>query len=179
MSISIAKAALVSAGALIGATALAGAASAQSYTYDAYGRPIYSQPYDPAYAPPPAYSPPSYSTPAYSDAYAGGVTVYGRAPRDLDELSQTVSFRDLDLTTRAGVDQLRWRIRNAAEALCGSLGEGREYEQNTAVLPSCQAAARDRAEFQVRRAVDYARYWGIHPALPAETQTAAPYYGSP
>ena len=96
----------------------------------------------------------------YEAGYADGITVYSRpyAPRDGDELSARVTYSDLDLTTRAGVDELRWRIRNTAQALCDDLGEGDEVGRNTAVLPSCQAAARDRADSHVRRAVDDAYY---------------------
>jgi UrcA family protein len=93
-------------------------------------------------------------------AYSDGITVYGRAPSATEpySLSQTVSYADLDLSTRAGLDTLRWRIGEAAKSLCTGLGERPESEQNTAVLPSCQASARETTTGQVRRAVDRARY---------------------
>lgn len=110
-----------------------------------------------------AQSYPHYRYPDYRSqgpSYSDGITVYGRAPSATEpySLSQTVSYADLDLSTRAGLNTLRWRIGEAANALCGQLGQPSEREQNTTVLPSCQASARDAASGQVQRAVDRARY---------------------
>lgn len=95
--------------------------------------------------------------------YADGITVYGhrgvhRLPNGEPELSRRVSYADLDLTTPEGQAELNWRIDDTAQSLCARLGEPPERDQNTAVLPSCQAAARQSAYGQVRRAIDYARY---------------------
>jgi UrcA family protein len=89
-----------------------------------------------------------------------GITVYGRvSPYEQHPmLSQRVSYRDLDLSTRAGVQTLKWRVRQTANALCARLGERPGIEQNTTVLPSCQAAARDSASIQIGKAVQAARY---------------------
>ena len=48
----------------------------------------------------------------------GGVTVRGVPPNDVRVQSKAVSFRDLDLTTRAGARTLFHRIRNAASEVC-------------------------------------------------------------
>lgn len=92
--------------------------------------------------------------------YSGEITVYGRAPMPGEpySLSQTVSYRDLDLSTRYGVETLKRRVSEAARAMCADLGERPEREQNTTVLPSCQGAARESAAGQVMRAVQGARY---------------------
>jgi UrcA family protein len=97
--------------------------------------------------------------PAHS-ATSDGVTVYGRQllPGEPYSLSERVNIRDLDLATRAGVNEARFRIASTANALCSALGERPEREQNTTVLPSCQGAARQGATGQVMRAVDAARY---------------------
>jgi UrcA family protein len=98
----------------------------------------------------------SHAAPTYSD----GIVVYGRAPSPGEPyaLSQTVSYRDLDLSTRYGVETLKWRIAETARALCADIGERPEREQNTTVLPSCQGSARESAAGQVMRAVRDARY---------------------
>jgi len=97
--------------------------------------------------------------PAPGAATAAGVVVYGQRfrPGEPAELSMPVSFRDLDLRTDAGVRALQQRVATAANDLCKRLGEPEERAQNTAVLPSCQAAARGSAAWGVRRAVNQAR----------------------
>jgi hypothetical protein len=70
----------------------------------------------------------------------GGITVYGRPYLNEEHpmLSQSVSYADLDLSTAAGVEELRYRIRQTANDLCARLGEPPAIEQNTTVLPSCR-----------------------------------------
>jgi UrcA family protein len=87
-----------------------------------------------------------------------GVTVYGHASPygDNDTLSQTVSYADLDLTSKDGVDELRWRVARAAEDVCDQLNEDPAHD--APLLPSCRAAARDSASRQIDRAIDDARY---------------------
>ena len=129
--------------------------SGQTYSYST--ETTTSSPYSD-----PAYSYPAYSAPAAP--YTDGITVYGRRTwrggnDEHPELSRPVSYRDLDLRTEAGVAELKARIARTARRLCSELGEPPAREQNTTVLPSCQAAARDSAYQQVQAAVDSARYW--------------------
>jgi UrcA family protein len=66
---------------------------------------------------------------------------YGPAPADAQSLSQTVSYADLDLSTAAGRDILRHRLRLTARYLCDKLGES---DTAASVGPSCRdAAAKD------------------------------------
>ena len=66
---------------------------------------------------------------------------FGTAPDSVRSLSQPVSYADLDLSTPAGRNELRRRVRLTARFLCDKLGE------NTSVsgpVPSCRdAASRD------------------------------------
>lgn len=54
----------------------------------------------------------------------GAVTVHSRAgiPGQVAQLSQRVSYRDLDLGTRKGADELADRIQQAATSVCDRLG---------------------------------------------------------
>lgn len=63
---------------------------------------------------------------------------YGRVPSSVQSLSQPVSYADLDLSTKAGRDELRHRVNLTARYLCGKLGE---QEDNDPVVPSCRQAA--------------------------------------
>ena len=48
---------------------------------------------------------------------------YGKVPDSVKSLSQAVSYADLDLSTEAGRDLLRQRVRLTARFLCNKLGE--------------------------------------------------------
>lgn len=63
---------------------------------------------------------------------------YGRVPDHAQSLSQTVSYADLDLSTAAGRDILRHRLRLTARFLCDKLGES---DTSSSVVPSCRDAA--------------------------------------
>lgn len=68
------------------------------------------------------------------------ITVTGRYG-NAESLSQGVSYADLDLSTKAGKDELRHRVALTARYLCGKLGES---DNASPVVPSCRdAAARD------------------------------------
>ncbi|WP_230463330.1 UrcA family protein [Sphingobium sp. Cam5-1] len=57
---------------------------------------------------------------------------------DAQSLSQNVSYADLDLSTKAGKDELRHRVALTARYLCDKLGES---GSSSAVAPSCRDAA--------------------------------------
>jgi UrcA family protein len=63
---------------------------------------------------------------------------YGRVPADATSLSQHVSYADLDLSTAAGRDILRHRLKLTARYLCDKLGES---DTSSAVTPTCRDAA--------------------------------------
>jgi len=63
---------------------------------------------------------------------------YGPVPDNVQSLSQTVSYADLDLSTRAGRDELRHRVSLTARYLCSRLGES---DSATPPVPSCRDAA--------------------------------------
>jgi UrcA family protein len=63
---------------------------------------------------------------------------YGRVPDSVQSLSQAVSYADLDLSTKAGKDELRHRVALTARYLCGRLGES---DSASPVAPSCRDAA--------------------------------------
>ncbi len=66
---------------------------------------------------------------------------YGRVPDSVRSLSQSVSYADLDLSTKAGRDEMRHRVNLTARFLCDKLGSS---EAADALAPSCrQAAVRD------------------------------------
>ena len=130
---------------------------------------------------------------AAQPGYADGITVYGhpgrhRLPNDDPELSRRVHYSDLDLTTQAGQDVLNWRIARTAQELCSRLGEDNEQSQNSAVLPTCQAAARDSAYAQAHRVIEAAQYQPryapaptysysyAYPTAPAYSYPSAPVY---
>jgi len=66
---------------------------------------------------------------------------YGPVPDSVKSLSQAISYRDLDLSTQSGRDEMRHRIKLTARYLCDKLGEG----GSTAPAPSCQQEATDDA----------------------------------
>ena len=63
---------------------------------------------------------------------------FGTVPDNVRSLSQAVSYADLDLSTRAGKDEMRHRVSLTARFLCNKLGES---DAGDAVLPSCRDAA--------------------------------------
>ena len=62
---------------------------------------------------------------------------YGRVPDSAQSASQPVSYSDLDLSTPAGRDELRMRVRLTARYLCDKLGES----DTASPGPSCRDAA--------------------------------------
>lgn len=81
------------------------------------------------------------STPALAQAAPEEIIVEGRfgtVPDSVKTLSQAVSYADLDLSTDAGRDLLRQRVRLTARFLCNKLGE---TSSSTPIVPSCQAEA--------------------------------------
>ena len=66
---------------------------------------------------------------------------YGQVPDSAKTLSQSVSYADLDLSTKAGRDELRHRVNLTARFLCDKLGESPTGDP---LAPSCrQATAAD------------------------------------
>jgi len=63
---------------------------------------------------------------------------YGRAPESVRTLSQSVSYADLDLSTKAGRDEMQHRLKLTARFLCDKLGEN---STGDSLLPSCRDAA--------------------------------------
>lgn len=63
---------------------------------------------------------------------------YGRVPDSVQSLSQSVSYADLDLSTKAGKDELRHRVSLTARYLCDKMGES---SASTPITPSCRDAA--------------------------------------
>jgi UrcA family protein len=93
------------------------------------------------------------------------VTVVGRlGPRgEPQSLSRVVSFRDLDLTTRWGQDELRRRIDVTARDLCNELGE---TGGPSGLAPSCRGQAVRDAMAQARIAIAQAVPRGAYAAAP-------------
>ncbi|HEX7882964.1 MAG TPA: UrcA family protein [Afipia sp.] len=63
---------------------------------------------------------------------------YGRAPDSTRTLSQSVSYADLDLSTKAGRDEMQHCLKLTARFLCDKLGES---STGDALAPSCRDAA--------------------------------------
>lgn len=63
---------------------------------------------------------------------------YGKVPDNIQTLSQNVSYADLDLSTKAGKDELRKRLSLTARFLCDKLGEPTVAAPPA---PSCRDAA--------------------------------------
>lgn len=81
------------------------------------------------------------AAPAFAQTDPEDITVtgrYGRVPDSVQSLSQAVSYADLDLSTAAGRDALRQRIRLTARYLCQKLGEP---DTASPPAPSCRDAA--------------------------------------
>lgn len=64
---------------------------------------------------------------------------FGPVPNNVRSLSQAVSYADLDISTQAGKDELRRRVRLTARFLCDKLGEG--ADASSPLLPSCRDGA--------------------------------------
>jgi UrcA family protein len=100
------------------------------------------------------------------------LTVYGAysVRGEPQRLSAVVSYRDLDLTTQMGQEELRRRISNTADELCEKLGEPRGSVHGSAVK-SCRDEAVQRASGDMRIAVANAvprgPGWTPEPALAA------------
>lgn len=88
---------------------------------------------------------------------------------DVAQLSQAVNYADLDLTTKAGEDMLKTRIKDTAKDLCRRLGEANQ--SSTPLVPSCEDGAYRDAMPQIRQAVAMAT-----PGMgaPAMSMTPAP-----
>ncbi len=81
------------------------------------------------------------------------------------QLSQNVSYSDLDLATSAGERELQARVHNVADAICDRLGqadESREAINATANHIQCVNSAVDDAMPHVRRAIASAEQNGRH-----------------
>lgn len=63
---------------------------------------------------------------------------YGRVPDSVRTLSQSVSYADLDLSTKAGRDEMQHRLKLTARFLCDKLGESTTGDS---LAPSCRDAA--------------------------------------
>ena len=63
---------------------------------------------------------------------------YGTMPDNVQSLSQTVSYADLDLSTVGGRAEFRHRLRLTARYLCEKLGES---DTGSGVAPACRDAA--------------------------------------
>jgi UrcA family protein len=141
------------------------------------------------------------AAPAAAQPAAGEVVVIGRygVGPEVRSLSAPVSYADLDLTTGAGRDMLRDRVRATAQDLCRRLGE--QGMGGTAAAPSCEQDAVNNAQAQERTAIAMAGRPGyalvapspdraldrapdrayVAPAgsNPAYEASAAPVYGAP
>lgn len=63
---------------------------------------------------------------------------YGRSADDIQSLSQSVSYTDLDISTAEGKRMLRQRVNLTARWLCDKLGES---DSSTPPVPSCRQTA--------------------------------------
>lgn len=135
-------------------------------------------PYPGGYGPEPAYAGPDGYGPRYAPAYTvqGG---YADAPYVMDDLTvraapryrsrssttgapiedviaqRVVTYRDLDLTTPWGVNELNNRVRRAARSACRELDTF--HPISAADSPPCYSDAVASAMYQVRDAVSYAQ----------------------
>lgn len=97
---------------------------------------------------------------------------YGVGP-SVRSLSTAVSYHDLDLTTEAGRDALRQRVRAAAYDLCRRLGEA--GNGGTPLVPSCERDAMNSAAGQERLAAagGVPGAYAVAPAADAYGRTAS------
>lgn len=126
---------------------------------------------------------------ALAQAPVAEVTVTGRygVGPNARGLSAPVSYRDLDLTTGAGREILRQRVKLTARDLCHQLGEANMG--GTGVQPSCEQDAINSAAGQERVAFEQAvpRAYAVNPPTESiegsgvstaePTAPAAPSYG--
>jgi UrcA family protein len=86
------------------------------------------------------------------------VTVVGRldAQGRPQQLSRAVTYRDLDITTKAGQTALKARIEAAAKDLCGQLGEPDRGAKDD-IVPTCRYAAVRQGMADMRAAVARAK----------------------
>lgn len=76
------------------------------------------------------------------------------------ELSQDISYADLNLATRSGANELEDRVRDAARTICTKLGhydEGRGAIAAEEDQISCVNGAVDDAMTQIRQAIESAQ----------------------
>lgn len=80
------------------------------------------------------------------------LTITGRygSMDNVRELSRVVTYSDLDLTTPAGVDGLKFRVKDTARGLCAELGES---GSGGPLVPSCERQAINDAMAQVNMAI--------------------------
>ena len=89
---------------------------------------------------------------AQSSAQVDELTVTGRfGSGQTQSLSRLVSYADLDLTTTAGSDTLKMRIKDTARDLCRQLGEPSSPVMS--MEPSCEQDAYNDAMKQARTAI--------------------------
>jgi UrcA family protein len=103
------------------------------------------------------------------------ITVMGRLGPDgrPATLSRIVSYRDLDITTPYGQDELRRRIRDTARDLCSELGEPSRATTG-GLLPSCRSEAERDAFASMEVAVANAVPRGAGWAAPSELADVDP-----
>lgn len=80
--------------------------------------------------------------PATAQDYQEDIIVrgeWGRVPDDVESLSQSVSYADLDLSYRDDRRELRRRVSLTARYLCERLGEN--DSSSSSLVPSCREAA--------------------------------------
>lgn len=78
---------------------------------------------------------------------------YGKVPDNVQSLTEAVSYADLNLSTDAGKDELRHRIRLTARYLCNKLGEPESVSYGP--VPSCREAAVKDAMDRVNTAEEH------------------------
>jgi UrcA family protein len=127
---------------------------------------------------------PALAQPVDETTTVEGLTITGhyRVDDNVRSLSAAVPYDDLDLTTAAGRDVLKQRIRATAHDLCDRLGE---TNTANAIAPSCEQDAWDNARSQIHAAVASARmpdyayigpyetYMATAPSAPAYSQDVA------
>jgi UrcA family protein len=115
------------------------------------------------------------------------ITVTSKYGTNQDVRMQRVGYSDLDLTTKAGQDELTSRIGKTASDLCHKLGDSIGDQPLTA-MPSCQSAAIASADDQMKMAIAMAQPHGSGAAMAmndtssapmAEAAPAAPAYAAP
>ena len=112
--------------------------------------------------------------PASAQDYGEDIIVrgeWGRVPSDVESLSQSVSYADLDLSYREDRRELRRRVSLTARYLCDRLGES--DSSSSSLMPSCrEAAVRDA----MRRVGTVRAHWAPRgSAWVAPAQWEAPY----